>query len=132
MAVIYNLGCKLNQYEGHCLLEKFSNDNKIIIVNTCCVTKEAEAKSIKKFHSAIRKYPGCKIIATGCACVIRNEVFSSADEIIDIERRNEIIKDIFPQPQRARYFLKIEDGCNEPCTFCVVSKLRKKIESKPP
>ncbi|MEO0142431.1 MAG: radical SAM protein [candidate division WOR-3 bacterium] len=131
MPILYNLGCKLNQYEGICLLEKFSNQKNIVIVNTCCVTREAEIKSKKRLRAAIRKFPGYKIVATGCACQLKSESFSQADEIIDNIQRNEIIRGIFPNPQRARYFLKIEDGCNEPCSFCVVPKLRKRIESKP-
>ncbi len=131
LAILYNLGCKLNQYEGNCLLEKFSNQIDLVIVNTCCVTKEAEIKSQKRLRSAVRRFPGYKILATGCACQLCRESFSPASEIIDTIRRSEIIKGIFPRPQKARYFLKIEDGCNESCTFCVVSKIRKNIESKP-
>uniref|UniRef100_A0A7C4XJX2 MiaB/RimO family radical SAM methylthiotransferase n=1 Tax=candidate division WOR-3 bacterium TaxID=2052148 RepID=A0A7C4XJX2_UNCW3 len=131
MAILYNLGCKLNQYEGNCLLEKFSKFDNVVIVNTCCVTREAEVKSQKKLRNAIRNFPGYKVVATGCACTLNREEFKFADEIIDLKERNELIRDIFPEPKRARYFLKIEDGCNQSCTFCVVSKLRTKVESKP-
>ncbi len=51
--------------------------------------------------------------------------------VIDNVVRNQLIKDVFPEPDRARFFLKIEDGCNGECTYCIVSKVRKKIESKP-
>uniref|UniRef100_A0A7V1EH36 MiaB/RimO family radical SAM methylthiotransferase n=1 Tax=candidate division WOR-3 bacterium TaxID=2052148 RepID=A0A7V1EH36_UNCW3 len=130
MAILFNVGCKLNQYEGSCLFEKFRTDDNVIIVNTCCVTHEAEVKSLKKFRQAKRNFPGKKIIITGCLVQLRPELFVDCEKI-DNEERNRINEEIFPTPKKSRYFLKIEDGCNQPCTFCVVSKLRQKIISKP-
>ncbi len=130
MAIVFNVGCKLNQYEGYCVFEKYCQDDNIVIVNTCCVTHEAEVKSLKKFRQAKRDFPDKKIIVTGCLVQLKPELFLGCD-VIDNEERNRIIADIFPAPKKSRYFLKIEDGCNQPCTFCVVSKIRKKIISKP-
>jgi threonylcarbamoyladenosine tRNA methylthiotransferase MtaB len=127
---LYNLGCKVNQYEGNCLLKKFSGIKDLVIVNTCCVTKEAETKSFKKYRSAIKNHPGCKIVVTGCMCRIYPKKFSGAYQVIDNIKRNELIKNILPEPKQSRYFLKIEDGCTGTCTFCIVSKVREKIESK--
>ncbi|MEO0185490.1 MAG: MiaB/RimO family radical SAM methylthiotransferase [candidate division WOR-3 bacterium] len=130
MAILYNIGCKLNQCEGYCLSEKFRADDNVIIVNTCCVTHEAEVKSLKKLRYAKRNNPDKKIIITGCLVHLKPEIFAGCEKI-DNEERNRIIEDIFPAPKKSRYFLKIEDGCNQPCTFCVVSKIRKRIVSKP-
>ena len=130
MHKIINLGCKLNQYEGFCLAKKFGDIKDLIIVNTCCVTKEAEIKSLKKFRQAIRRYPTSKIIATGCACRIAPEKFSKAHQVIDNVERIDLIKNILPEPDRSRYFLKIQDGCNGTCAFCIVAKVRNTIKSK--
>ncbi len=130
MQKIFNLGCKLNQYEGFCLLKKYADIKDVVIVNTCCVTKAAEAKSFKKFRSALKKYPNSEIIATGCACRVYPEKFSEADKVIDNVQRNFVIKGILPEPNKSRFFLKIQDGCNEACSYCIVSKVRDKIESK--
>ena len=54
-----------------------------------------------------------------------------ADQVIDNVQRNELIKGVFPRPEKSRYFLKIQDGCNETCSYCIVAKLREKVESKP-
>lgn len=110
---------------------KYADTNDIIIVNTCCVTKEAETKSLRKFRSAQRRYPAHKIIVTGCACRLDPEKFSPADEVIDNVKRNELIKGIFPKPDKSRYFLKIQDGCNNKCSYCIVAKIRDKVQSKP-
>ena len=130
MPKIFNLGCKLNQYEGFCLLQKFADIKDLVIVNTCCVTKEAEIKSLRKFRQSIKRYPNSKIIATGCACRIYPEKFSAAYQVIDNVQRNYLIKGILPAPEKSKFFLKIEDGCNSNCTYCIVAKVRNKIGSK--
>jgi threonylcarbamoyladenosine tRNA methylthiotransferase MtaB len=127
---LINLGCKLNQYEGYCLLKKFSGLDDLVIVNTCCVTREAEKKSLKKLKQAIKKYPKAEIIATGCACRIAPEKFRRAHKVIDNVERIELIENILPEPNKSRYFLKIQDGCNGRCTFCIVAKVRATIKSK--
>lgn len=130
MQRIFNLGCKLNQYEGFCLLKKFADSGDVVIVNTCCVTKQAEHKSIKKFRYALRKYPEARIIATGCACRLSPEKFTAADQIIDNIERLDVIKGVMPQSVRIRYFLKIQDGCDQLCSFCIVPRLRNRLWSK--
>jgi threonylcarbamoyladenosine tRNA methylthiotransferase MtaB len=129
---LINLGCKLNQYEGYCLLEELSEFEDLIIVNTCCVTREAEKKSLKKFRQALRQHPGTTIVASGCACRLHPEKYAPADHIIDNVARNAIIKNTRPKPEKARYFLKIQDGCNMQCTYCIVSKVRAHVESRIP
>jgi len=131
LAVLYNLGCKLNQYEGYCLRQKYAGDDDVIILNTCCVTREAETRSIRRFKHLARKFPDKKIIVTGCTCRLLPHEFSNAHLIIDNIRRNGIIDGIFPLPDRSRFFLKIQDGCNGKCSYCVVPYLRDVISSKP-
>lgn len=111
------------------MYEKFRTDSDVVIVNTCCVTHEAEVKSLKKFRRAKKLYPTHKIIVTGCLAQLKPELFYEY-RLIDLEERNKIITETFPLPAKSRYFLKIEDGCNQSCTFCVVSQLRKNITSK--
>jgi len=129
---LVNLGCKLNQYEGYCLLEKFSEIENLVIINTCCVTKTAEAKSQKKFHRALRQFPDAEIIVSGCACSIHPDRYRQANRVIDNVARNKIIMGVKPKPLRARYFLKIQDGCNLRCSYCIVPKVRDRVESKRP
>lgn len=130
MAILFNLGCKLNQYEGFCLQKYFSDREDVVIVNTCCVTKEAEVKSFRKFRQIIKQFSKSKVIATGCVCRLHPEKFNKAFRALDNMARNDLIKNILPAPNKSRYFLKIQDGCNESCAFCIVSKVRDKIESK--
>lgn len=131
MRTIYNIGCKLNQYEGYCLLEKYSAIENLVIVNTCCVTKEAETKSLRKLRFALKTFPGSLVIATGCACRLAREKFSLAHKVIDNVERIQLIQGVYPHQDRSRYFLKIQDGCNEMCTFCIVPTVRDTVVSKP-
>jgi len=126
---LINLGCKLNQYEGFCLLKRFSDAGDIVIVNTCCVTREAEVKSLKKYRYALREYPAATVVVTGCLCRMYPEKFPEADHVIDNVARNALIADLLPEPARSRYFLKIQDGCMSTCTFCVVRKIRQVVQS---
>ena len=132
MPELINLGCKLNQYEGFCLLEELSDLDDLVIVNTCCVTKEAETKSQKKFRQALRTFPGATVVASGCDCRLHPEKYAQAQRIIDNVDRNAIIEKTRPRPDKARYFLKIQDGCDTKCTYCIVSKVRESVQSKQP
>jgi len=69
---IYTLGCRLNQAESEEIKESFASANSnlknlknIYIVNTCCVTKEAEVKSKKLLRRVKRNNPHSLVIATG-------------------------------------------------------------------
>ncbi len=102
----------------------------MVIVNTCCVTREAERKSRQRFRHARRAFPDHHIIVTGCDCRLDPDAYAGCDEIVDIDRRNLEIAGIFPEPARARYFLKVQDGCDEPCTYCIVPRIRAKVCDK--
>ncbi len=130
MQKLINLGCKLNQYEGYCLLEALNGIADLVIVNTCCVTREAELNSHKKFRQALRNFPDATVVATGCACRIDPESYAKATYLIDNVDRNAAIKDILPKPDRTRYFLKVQDGCDMKCSYCIVAKVRATVESR--
>ncbi len=78
----------------------------------------------------MRLNPGARIIATGCACRIDPQKYNKAFKTIDNIERLALIKDIKPEPEKARYFLKIQDGCNCQCNYCIVPTVRDRIISK--
>lgn len=103
----------------------------MVIINTCCVTREAERKSRQRFRQARRRFPDLPIIVTGCDCRLAPDAYAGATEVIDIDRRNLEIAGVFPEPKRSRYFLKVQDGCDEPCTYCIVPRVRTRVWDKP-
>jgi len=134
---IKTYGCKTNQYDSQLLLENFLQDGyqltgfkdaDIVIVNTCCVTAKAE----KEARSFIRKAAaeGKDVRVTGCA--IKRDGF--------VERLGSKVKILstFPFKKKTisqcfnhtRAFVKIENGCENFCAYCVVPLVRGKVKSR--
>ena len=154
------LGCKLNQAETESLARQFIQaghevvqhpDNAdVYILNTCTVTRTADAKARHLLRLAHRKNPDAFIIATGCYAQ------RMASELIDIEGVNRVVDNIgkenllqvvqnIPQkdgskkgsslpssPFRTRSFIKIQDGCQNLCAYCIVPYVRSKETSVSP
>ena len=163
---INTLGCKVNQYESQQIrqvLEDFSLfqvqiDEKpdLIVVNTCCVTHIASAKSRQNIRKLRRLNPGSKIIVAGCLPAGPNAELGDFDHdtiIIDDKSRlfdelkSFLSKNIAQLHESAapdsttpgltsysgqtRAFLKVQDGCDGFCSYCIVPKIRSTIYNKP-
>lgn len=122
----------------------FKDSADIYIIFTCCVTNMAEAKTRKFLHSARRNNHDSYIVAVGCLSQIKGDtpdfddvdlVIGSQDKdkivdlIIENEKKNLVKKEITLEfedlvienyPTKSRSFLKIEDGCNQFCSYCVI------------
>jgi threonylcarbamoyladenosine tRNA methylthiotransferase MtaB len=148
----YTLGCKLNQAETESLIEQFHqagyqpvspNDvADIYIANTCTVTHIADRKSRHWLRLVKRRNPGALTVATGCyAQRIPQELTPIADLVLGNEEKEnllEIIESISPKIEhlqsqsattqngifRVRSMVKIQDGCNSHCAYCIVPKVR--------
>ncbi len=152
-------GCKVNQFEKSLLIESFQKagfsitetpeEAEYIIFNTCAVTDKAEQgcrQTISKLH---RLNPNAKIILTGCYTEKEKNLinfpgvwktFSNAEKTLipSILTKNEI-QNTHPlqfeykrtYKDRARAFLKIQDGCDAFCSYCIVPFLRGKPVSMP-
>ena len=132
------LGCKVNQVETeHLISEAINRGDEVVdfdsaadvyIVNTCTVTAVADQKSRQMIRRAL-KHESARVIVTGCYANV------AADEIRKIDPRIEIVsKDRdFPAAVsfHTRAFLKIEDGCENFCSYCIIPYARGKIRSKP-
>lgn len=153
-------GCKVNQFEKALLLELFQKEGffitdnlseaDYIVFNTCAVTNKAESgcrQLIRKFN---RLNPNSKIVITGCyAEKERDKLLSlpgvykvfSNDEKLSIPARllDKKINNINPLnfeykrifKDRSRAFLKVQDGCDSYCSYCIVPFLRGKPVSMP-
>jgi len=128
----------------------------IFVVNTCAVTSEAEKKSRQTYARIKAVNPDAKIIFTGCASQKDPMSFYSKDnsvivtgtfnkgKIIDIidekvkEKSGVFIADeskVFeelpiPEHVRTRSYIKIQDGCNNFCSYCIIPYLRGRSRSK--
>lgn len=125
----------------------------IYIVNTCAVTKEAEKKS-RQTASRIKKLnANAKIIFTGCACQKAPESFLDKGENVLITgtfSKQKILDmldcsgvNILPETTvyeqhlpvkslRTRTYIKVQDGCNNFCSYCIIPYLRGRTRSRAP
>ncbi len=125
----------------------------LYIVNTCAVTNEAEKKSRQTF-SRIKKFnKDAKIIYTGCASQFNPNAFAdkentvcvtgtfSKDRILEVlsssgifvqEEPNYFEEMLPPSTLRAREFIKVQDGCNNFCSYCLIPYLRGRSRSRNP
>ncbi|MFQ5835806.1 MAG: tRNA (N(6)-L-threonylcarbamoyladenosine(37)-C(2))-methylthiotransferase MtaB, partial [bacterium] len=155
------LGCKVNQYETQVLRERlvqagfrevpFKEKADFYIINTCSVTQRADHKSEELIKAARKNGSNARLIVTGCYAeaekdelrkrlpqidlVVGNEEKLKIPHIITGPNRNfrdtELLIQTFYAHNRA--FVKIEDGCNQFCSYCRVPYVRgAKIKSRPP
>ena len=136
----FTLGCKVNQYDTQSIRERFlrsgfreisnGNPSDVCVINTCTVTAHADAKSKYMITRSIRENPRAKIIVTGCL------VDKDALSISSIKGVDYIVsKRFFPQgissfDGHTRAFLKVQDGCNNFCSYCKVPLVRGRSRSR--
>ena len=123
----------------------------VYILNTCAVTNEAERKSRQCVSRCLRLNPDAKVIVCGCAsqnnasqfsgkenvCFVKGVADKQAivDEIdkkgIEVQELPIIYEDDFsPEVVRTRAYVKIQDGCNNFCSYCLIPYLRGRSRSR--
>ncbi|MBU1923048.1 MAG: MiaB/RimO family radical SAM methylthiotransferase [Candidatus Omnitrophica bacterium] len=136
----FTLGCKANQYDTQSIRERFLSkgfrDNggnskpDYFLINTCTVTSGADQKSRNIIRRCIQLNPRAKVIVTGC---LAEKDWNSLAAIKGVSLV--VMKNFFPEgisgfSQHTRAFLKIQDGCDNFCTYCKVALVRGKKRSK--
>lgn len=132
----------------------------IILINTCTVTNQADSKSMKMIHHARRENESAHIIVVGCmsqirvdevkqepgvAIVLGNKYKSEIPSLLEqyLKDKQQIVKveDIMHTDfesmklnnfNRTRAFVKIEDGCDNFCSYCIIPYSRGNVRSKDP
>lgn len=154
---IHTFGCRLNQYESEKISFELKNmganitelkNADAIAINTCTVTNDSDKKLIN-YLDKLENISQKKIFLIGCyvskkenlfdkenITIIPNDKKEEASQIIfntltknyESEFKNPIF---FPQEQ-SRAYLKIQDGCEVFCSYCIVARVRGKHKSVEP
>ena len=137
------LGCKVSHVDAHEVRERLLADGhaeavdaEIAVVNTCCVTNEALAKSRKEAARAARTHR--RVYVTGCGANLAADAFAGLPgNVVVVARRSEETPDFVAgdvgaigcvqadaRLDRVRAFVKVQDGCSFSCNFCVIPLVR--------
>ena len=144
---------KENNYE----IKDFQDICDVYIINTCTVTNTSDIKSKKMIRNAIRKNPNACVVAMGCFIEANKDINIEGLDIILGNRdkskivslldeyfsKKEAIKRLYDDevqkfedmyitnfPGRTRAFVKIQDGCENFCSYCIIPYVRGKCRSK--
>ncbi|HZD88277.1 MAG TPA: MiaB/RimO family radical SAM methylthiotransferase [Gaiellaceae bacterium] len=144
------LGCKVSHVDVHEVRERLLADGHderdggadVAVVNTCCVTHEAVAKSRKEAARAARTHR--RVYVTGCGANLAADAFAGLPgNVRVVARRSEETPDWVAgdvgaigcvradtRLDRVRAFVKVQDGCSFSCNFCVIPLVRGSSRSR--
>ncbi len=136
----------------------FGTECDVTVINTCTVTAESDRKSRQHIRRAKSISPNGKIIVTGCYGQIDKDgaFLAGADAVVGNGEKSKIadiaqsllsgkehicaVGDIMTaaydnvrvtKPTKARAYIKIEDGCENRCAYCIIPKARGQVRSRP-
>jgi threonylcarbamoyladenosine tRNA methylthiotransferase MtaB len=150
---VITLGCRTNQYESQAYLgqldqlgyERSDKDADLCIINTCTVTGSADQKSMYQIRQAVRENPGARVVVTGCMVERRRKEIAAIEGVSDVVsnlEKEQLVAKIFPDIEklpefsienfsaRTRAFVKVQDGCNSYCSYCVIPYVRGRSRSR--
>ena len=151
---VVNLGCKVNRVESDDAaarlaasgVETAEADADLIVVNTCTVTGEAEKKTRKAVRRALRANDRARVLVTGCAAAIDAAFYEGLDERVTVVGKARLAEAIdewcasargaaaplhIGSGFRTRVGVKVQDGCDNACTYCIVHVARGRATSRP-
>jgi len=157
---LHSLGCRLNQSEietmacqlaaaGHAVVDGPDRAD-VCVVNTCAVTAEAERKSRHYLSALARANPEARIAVVGCYATLSPRQcagFPGVSWVVPNAEKERVVEMVASSPSpsplplslgqvegirtRTRAFVKVQDGCDNHCTYCVTRLLRGPARSRP-
>ena len=159
---VVNLGCRVNRVESDRMTVDFAragfglvdeDEADLVVINTCAVTGEAEAKTRKAVRHAVNLPRKPYVVVTGCAVNLHPDSLAELSDRVVIEpmktdvaaRAADLLgfgetgacdagldsRELADLLGRSRLGVKIQDGCNNRCTYCIVWKARGPERSVP-
>ncbi|MBI5743680.1 MAG: MiaB/RimO family radical SAM methylthiotransferase [Elusimicrobia bacterium] len=150
------VGCRVNQVETESLREKFlelghtpaedAETADLVVVNTCSVTAKADRDCLAFLRKTAAANPKASIAVTGCLATLEPKKILAAvpgAAIFSNKEKENIPAALCGTPAaadffsvakfhgKARAFVKVQDGCNLKCAYCLVNLARNELKSKP-
>jgi threonylcarbamoyladenosine tRNA methylthiotransferase MtaB len=149
------LGCKVSQADAMLarqallaggLVEAHEHEAELHVVNTCCITSEAEGKSRQAVRRSL-KAGAREVYVSGCAANLNARQFAEIDPAVkpfvgtaeDVAasmscadtRHDVLARQSVEQATRTRGFVKVQDGCDCECAYCIIPTVRGPARSRP-
>jgi len=154
------IGCRLNQSEIETMARQFraagheivasAEGADLAVVNTCAVTSDAAADSRQLIRHLSRAGVG-QIVPTGCWATLQPKEASNLPNVLQVisnDKKDDLVESLnverltfnvepinrTPLPglhRRTRAFIKVQDGCDNACTFCITTVARGESRSRP-
>lgn len=152
---LHSFGCKVNQYEtqllregiirfGNSVVDSYENAD-VCVINSCTVTHKADADCRQLIRKILSANLQTKVVVAGCYAVRAPEEIVNISSRIEIcPEKEEILALLCPSlithqsllitnfDGHTRAFVKIQDGCDAFCSFCIVPYVRAKLVSRIP
>ena len=159
-ACVFTLGCKMNEVESASLMRGLEERGyevtdelsyaDLYLLNTCAVTAEAERKSRQAVNRMRKFNPAAPVIVLGCASERDGEAFFRKEGVrlvvgaqnkgraLELLEKEGVFRETegafcelpAPKQTKTRAFLRIQDGCNRFCSYCIIPYLRGRTRSR--
>ena len=159
---IHTHGCKLNQADSQVLARQFqeagftvvrsATQADVVILNSCTVTANSDSKARRYLRRARRANPDALVVATGCYAQRAKDELSAMEEVslvLDNRQKETLVSTVAAKLNvvadssiqnapvaapvgRSRAMVKIQEGCDQVCAYCIVPKVRGRERSIPP
>lgn len=152
---VVNLGCKVNRVESDTIAAQLreagweeGSDADVVVVNTCTVTAEANHKTRKAIRQSLVRHSHARVFVTGCAAAINAAEIEAMDSRVSCVLKDQVVKRCLQTggmqgcvpasgtlrvggAYPTRVGVKVQDGCDNACTFCIVHTARGAATSPP-
>ena len=148
------LGCRTKQYESQAYRDQLlalgyveaeeGEAADLCIVNTCTVTESADRSSRHQIRALKRENPGAELVVTGCLAQRQPEELlqlGGVTKVVPNLKKELLVAELFPGDDipeftvknfegQTRAFVKVQDGCNSYCTYCIIPYVRGRSRSR--